>query len=258
MIILQKHLPFRAWEGPAMARLPGTQPLAGPWIVRDEAFAGQMALRDEYVLSRRAHGVMLDDEAHAAADELLERVLADLRGDPGYRFGERVIRPDGIPVQIDRSDPMGTLARLVQEDLCILEKRGEEHVLTGGVLLFPASWTLGQKFMRPLMGIHEPVVQYDENIGRRVQRMFDTIRPEQPIWRANWLTYRDPDLWQPRSEDDRRPKPAPDTGYLRTERQTIFRLPVTGAVVFAIHTYVLALDDLEPDARESLRLAGQR
>jgi dimethylamine monooxygenase subunit A len=258
MNVLQKHLPFRAWEGSAMARLPGTQPLAGPWIVRDEAFAGQMALRDEYVTSRRAEGIMLDAGARSAADELLQHVLGELAADPGYRIGTRVIRPDGIPVAVDASDPLGTLARLVQEDLCILEKRGDEHVLTGSVLLFPASWTLGQKFMRPLMGIHEPVVQYDENIGRRVQRMFDTIRPGQAIWRANWLTYRDPDLWQPRSEDDRRPKPDLDTGYLRTERQTIFRLPVTQAVVFAIHTYVLALDDLDADARESLRQAGQR
>ena len=66
-----------------------------------------------------------------------------------------------MTVAIDRGDPMGTLGHLVQEDLCLMEKRGEEHVLTAAVLCFPASWRLADKIGRPLEAIHVPVPEYD-------------------------------------------------------------------------------------------------
>ena len=257
-VVLHTHLPFRAWEDPVLSRLPGTQPLTGPWIIRDEAFTGQMAERDRLMAKRRSDVVVEDASAHPAALELLDHVLAELAQDPAYQVGADVLRPDGAPVRVDRTDPMGTLARLVQEDLCILEKHGDEHVLTAATLLFPSSWTLSEKFMRPLMAIHEPVALYDQNIGRRVQRMFDTLRVEQPIWRANWLTYQRPDLYHPRVGFEARPRPALGTGYLRSERQTIFRLPQTNAMVFSIHIYLLAVADLDDETRASLRRAEER
>ncbi len=58
---------------------------------------------------------------------------------------DRVRRPDGVEVRLDSRFPLVTLGRLVQEDLCLMEKQGEESVLTGAILCFPASWTLGQK-----------------------------------------------------------------------------------------------------------------
>jgi hypothetical protein len=260
-MILQTELPFRAWEDPVLSRLPGTQPLSGLWLRRDEAFAGQMAARAGYLAERRAAGVMLDDSARSAACELLERVLAELALDAGYVVGaDSVLRPDGVSVSIDRDDPLGTLALLVQEDLCLLDKRGDEHVLVGAVLLFPAFWRLVDKFMQPMMAIHAPVHEYTADLGRRVQRMFDLIRPEMPVWRANWLTYDNARLWQAPLEPGAPPRarPAPGTGYLRSERQTILRLPQTGVMVFSIHTYLWDVAALPADARESLTRAGQR
>jgi hypothetical protein len=147
--------------------------------------------------------------------------------------------------------PLLTLGRLVQEDLCLMDSVGGEHVLTGAVLCFPASWTLAQKIGRPLSDIHMPVPSYDEGITRRVQRMFDAIRPEQPLWRANALLYDDPTLFQPRREGVPRPRPVEKT-YLRSERQCLLRLPETRAVVFTIHTFVLRRSDLPPDAEAAI------
>ena len=136
---------------------------------------------------------------------------------------------------------MLTLSQLTQEDFCILEKREDEHVLTAAALCFPASWLLAEKFMQPLVGIHVPVASYDENIARRVQRLFDAVRVEQPLWRFNALWYADPALHQPRSAHVHRDeKFSQSAKYLRSELQTIRRLPKTKAVIFGIHTYVLA------------------
>jgi hypothetical protein len=250
MEILQTRLPYRPWSDPGLSRLPGVLPLApSEWLVRDEAFGGQMALRDRLIVAE-GDVVKVDPPGSAVVAELTETVLSALRLDAGYRVGgNSVMRPDGVEVVLDAD--LATLARLVQADLLIHEKRGEEHVLTGGLLLFPASWSLRQKVGRPLASIHEPVGRYDAGIARRVQRMFDFLRPEAPLWRANWLLYRDPDLFQPRTEAEPRPRPAPGTGYLRSERQSFRKLPDTGAVIFAIHTYVLpiaALDDDPPPA----------
>ena len=124
-------------------------------------------------------------------------------------------------------------------------KQGEEHVMTGAMLCFPASWSLEQKFMKSLVKIHVPVDEYTPDIARRVQRVFDGIKVERPMWRANYLFYNDPELFQPHKEKDRRDYDAGKPKWLRVERQTLKRLPETKAVVFAIHTYVLSQDRLE-------------
>lgn len=231
---LQDSLPYDPFASP---RLPGVQPLdPGAWLLTDSAFAGQMALRDRLLATRREAVLALDNAARPAAEELLEAVLAF-----SYPGAQReVSRPDGARVKLNRADPLATVGRLVQEDFCLLEKRGEAHVLVGAVLCFPASWSLAEKFLRPLGRIHAPVSAYDEDIEARVQRLFDGVRPGRPLWRFNALWYEAPDLFQPRSETAPRRAEAPGKApFLRSERQTLLRLPRTGAVVFSIHTYVL-------------------
>jgi len=52
---LQTRLPFTPWADPQMRRLPGIQPLPmQDWRVIDEAFAGQMTLRDRLSPDQRA------------------------------------------------------------------------------------------------------------------------------------------------------------------------------------------------------------
>ena len=123
-----------------------------------------------------------------------------------------------------------------QEDFCILQRQGDEHVLTAALLCFPSAWTLSEKIGRPLTSIHIPVPSYDAGIAARVQRLFDGVQPGRPVWRANHLRYDYPDLYQPHTEANPRPVGNPHSPYERSERQTVLRLPGTGAVVFSIHT----------------------
>lgn len=246
MTVLQQALPFAPWVDPRQRRLPGIRPLdPAEWLLVDDAFAGQMALRDRLLQERPEAVHALPDAARPAAEELLARVLDELSRLPGYRIeAGAVTRPDGVRVVPDLAAPLMTLGRLVQADLCLMERRGSEHVLTAAVLCFPAGWTLAEKLGRPLTAIHAPVPVYDGGLAARVQRLFDAIRPEQPLWRVNVLAHAEPDLFAPRTEADPRPLPVGPAAYVRSERQCLVKLPVTGAVVFSIHTAVVRRTDL--------------
>jgi len=252
--VLHARLPSAPWMVPAQRRLPGVQPLdMADWLTVDEAYDGQMALRDRLLARQRGAVLAQLPGAEAAGAEVLGTVLAHLP--PGFtRSGRAITRPDGVRIDLDADTPLATAARLVQEDLCILRKPGAagEHVLTAAALCFPASWTLAEKIGRPLGAIHGPVAAYGAEMTARVQRMFDTIRPGRPLWRQNALLYARPDLHQPRSEADPRDETHLDTPYLRSERQCLLRLPQTGAVVFSIHTYVLPVTALTPEQKVAL------
>ncbi len=254
--ILHNRLPVAAWADPRTARLPGIQPLVrADWLLVDEAYAPQMALRDRLIAEHPDEVHALLPGAEDAAAELLETVLGDLAAREGFAVGaDSARRPDGVEVVLDRSAPLLTLGRLVQADFCLMERPegATEHVLTGAILCFPSSWTLAQKLGRPLGAIHAPVARYDAEIARRVQRLFDAIRPEAPLWRVNALHYLDPALYQPRREYEEKRKGGTRSPFLRAERQALLRLPESGAVVFSIHTWQVALENLTPEQSAAL------
>ncbi|WP_299206692.1 DUF3445 domain-containing protein [uncultured Tateyamaria sp.] len=242
-VILQRELP----EDMRVSRaLPGIQPEGGLWLRVDDAYAEQMARREVLLAERTADVLYLDPLACDAAKELLNAVLDILPAQGFRRDGNDVTCPDGRIVSLDHSAPMKTLGRLCQNDFVLMQKRGDEHVLTGAVLCFPASWRLSEKAGRPLVDIHIPVSEYTGDLARRVQRLFDGIQVGRPLWRFNQLWYQDPELFQPRSQSEPRRVGAGLTEgpYYRSERQTLLRLPQSRAVVFAIHTYVLAREDV--------------
>ena len=212
------------------------------WLRVDEAYAAQMQRRLALLRDQRGDVLWMDTQALAAAREVLAQAL-DLLPALGFeRHADTVICPDGREVSIDPAAPLLTLGQIVQEDICLLQKRGAEHVLVGAVLCFPASWQLAEKAGRPLIGIHEPVEEYDDMLARRVQRLFDGVKAGRPLWRFNRLWYDDPELHQPRSATaPRRIEPDQQAApYIRSERQSVMRMPVSDVVVFSIHTYVVA------------------
>ncbi|MEM8632936.1 MAG: DUF3445 domain-containing protein [Pseudomonadota bacterium] len=219
--------------------LPGTQPLdMAHWLLRDAAFASQMARRDSLLQEMPEAVLGRVQGAQAAIGELFDLVVGTVMRDPGYgAVDSGVIRPDGAEIDLYASGPLKTLGRLTQQDFCILEKPegSDEHVMTAAVLCFPASWRLSEKLGRPLTAIHAPVQPYDSDIARRVQRLFDGIRAGQGLWRANALSYGTPELFLPDRASHGRDGAA---AYLRSERQYLIRLPATRAVVFSIHTMV--------------------
>lgn len=251
--VLQPSLPFAPWADARTRRLPGIVPLdMADWLRVDEVYAGQMALRDRLLATREAEVVGQMNIATQAIEEMYEYVLARLPA--GFeRLGDAVVRPDGVAVALDAGRPLQSLGRLVQEDLCLMQPDGAgQHMLTAAVLCFPAGWTLAEKLGRPLMRMHQPVPGYTEDMARRVQRLMDAVRVEAPLWRANAHHSRAP-LFNPLSEEAPKDTVAQgDMPYIRSERQCLIRLPVSRAVLFSIHTYLVRLEDLTAEQAAAL------
>lgn len=235
--ILQANMPEGQVEM-ARARLPAMRPVTGDWLFCDDAYSAQMALRRRLLNTQEADVYAQTQTGLAAARGFLALMLEVLPDGFSVEGGD-VICPDGHRVTLEWDAPLWSVGQILQQDVCILEKQGDEHVLTGAVLCFPASWTLAQKISKPLIRIHDPVDEYVHSIAARVQRLFDGVQDGRPLWRANALRYDDAALFQPRPENDPRPIGRPDAPYLRSERQTILRLPQPDAVAFVIHTTVV-------------------
>lgn len=238
--ILQDQMP----EDMAQERaFPGVQALMlEAWLKVDEAYSAQMAYRRELIAARRHDVFWQASVAAEAAQESLDEVCRFL---PSLGFelsGSRCLCPDGYLIDLESDAPLAVLGQILQEDICILDKQDDAHVLVGAILCFPASWRLSEKAGRPLNAIHDPVEAYDDQIARRVQRLFDGVQVGRPLWRYNRLWYDEPDLFHPRSAlAPHRVAPGQaQARYQRAERQSIVRLPRTKAVVFSIHSYVIA------------------
>lgn len=247
--ILHPDLPFKAWMDPRLARLPGIVPMPpGQWLVPDAAYSAQMAERVRLITTQPEAVHACLPAAVPAAQELYAKVARLLTG-MGFARGDGVWTcPDGRRVTEDATRPLLTLGQLVQDDLCLMQPGSAgEHALTAAILCFPASWTLSEKIGRPLLRIHRPVAEYSSDLARRVQRLFDAIRPEAPLMRGNALPYTDPALFQPRREDDPRSPVAAAARFIRAERQGLLRLPETGAVVFSIRSFVVRRGALSAD-----------
>jgi hypothetical protein len=223
------------------------------WVMADDAFAGQLALRERLVAECRDAVIGCLPEAGAAAQELLEALLHELPEQGWHRAGDILTRPDGVRVKPDRDDPLGSCARLVQEDFAILQPDGQgAHVMTAGVVCFPALWTLREKLGRTLGGLHAPVASFDADMTGRVERVFASLRPEIALQRGNVLIYTDARLHQPAREGAPKILAPGRERLVRIERQTLRRLPVSGAVVFSIHTCLMPVAWLTEQDRSML------
>lgn len=255
-VILQKTLPFAPWMQAHTTKLPGIQPIKlTEWLQVDEVYTEQLLEKQEILNNQFDQVHVMADECIPAAEELLNLIVI-LLPDLGFIVsGKKVQRPDGIEVLIDITKPLITLSKLLQEDFLIMTEQAGEHVLIGGCLCFPASWNLLEKFMKPLTFIHVPVPVYDESLAKRVERLLSSVKPETPLMRGNTLRYTNPTLFLPkRNSDPERKEIRGD--FIRSERQTLVRLPKTKAVVFSIHTYVIKEEDLTSSQKIGLQKLG--
>ncbi len=160
----------------------------------------------------------------------------------------------------DVADPLLPVSWCVQEDLCILQEADGLYSLTAASLCAPSYWRLLDKIGRPIDAIHAPVPGYREALAGKVNRFLQVLTVERPVWRGNWSVVSSDRLYQPGLEeqagvDD--PDSVGKTCFLRMERQTLRRLPETGAVLFTIRVTVTALQDLceEPEVLADLQKA---
>ena len=129
------------------------------------------------------------------------------------------------------------------EDWCLLVRRGDVHVFVAGALAFPTDWSLAEKMGLEVRGIHAPVPGFLERLAAGVDHVFAALTPARMLTRANWNIV-ETDVLRYLPEKPARERfghvtaaNAGETLWLRIERQTLRRLPETGAACFGIGIY---------------------
>ena len=65
------------------------------------------------------------------------------------------------------------------------------YVLTSGIVYFPMRWSLQEKFNKVIGQIHVPVKSFTKHLKPSVYDTFVRMKPESPVWRANWAVFND-------------------------------------------------------------------
>jgi hypothetical protein len=271
---------YTPYDGSSKPFTIGLKPLdLKDWIEIDGDLSAYLAEKERLYTSIPERVFVEQPDTHDAQREVLDLLAAHLaeRHANGYRLsGDWIeIAGGGRQVAIGVSDepPLRAASMLVQEDLILMRKRADGWRLVAGSLCFPSSWSLAEKFGKPLHEIHDPVPAFGPGTRTAglINRIFDNMLVDQPVQRWNWSLQADSDLYHPLSNQKRsdraekRPsKFAVDAdlanAFIRVERQTLRKLPVSGDILFTIRIYLdpLAVLRNHPDRQDiAASFAGQ-
>ena len=144
-------------------------------------------------------------------------------------------------------------ARAHHEDMCLLTLRpgDEQYRLVGAAVAWPSDWTPADKMGLPLRALHAPIQGYEEQLATGVDHFMAKLKPGAIYGRCNWFIAATGDKrWVAEPPEQAfahvTPENAGETLFVRSERQTLRRLPETGAILFTIGIYVSPLGELSP------------
>lgn len=268
MTSLPTHTPY---DGSSKLFTIGLKPLdPADWIEVDGHLLPYLAEKRR-LYAEIPERVFVEEEegTRDAQQEVLELLGAYLPG----RFSRTHRRTDmGIEV-MDAANhpalpsglgdaPLVAASLLVQEDLILMRRDDNGWRLAAGSLCFPSSWSLQEKFGKPLQQIHAPVPGFGPGTrpAELINRMFDGLQG-QAVERYNWSIQSGDALYHPLSNIERmdratnRPTRFPDGdvkahAFIRVERQTLRKLPASGDILFTIRIH---LDPLAVLARHPNR-----
>jgi hypothetical protein len=225
----------------------GLSPLGkAPWIETDNDLPRyhRHKLRQREILGDSVYRAT-DSSVNAQA-ELAGLLLEHLtRRQPDcYRREDDalVFLPGRLETPLTSLEPLWNCSLWVADDLVIMEQERDRYVLTAASLCSPSNWCLEEKFGRPLDAIHDPIPGFRQTLQPRIDRFFAYLKPEFPVVRFNWSLQVGDALC--RRPGDGIAANADTPVFYRTERQTLTRLPRTGAVAFTIRVYLHPLERL--------------
>lgn len=173
--------------------------------------------------------------------------------------------PEGIQLTPDAEAPGNELASMLgvdgglpeaalaaHEDMCLLTKQegDEQYRLIGAAVAWPTDWHPKDKIGLPLRALHAPIAGYVEQLATGVDRFMDTLKPGAIYGRCNWFIAPTGErrwITHATANEDFAHVTAENAGetlFVRSERQTLRRLPQTGAILFTIGVYVAPLGTL--------------
>ncbi len=178
-------------------------------------------------------------------DFLLQHLLQN--PDLGYRReGSKLIQQQEDLVWNIGEKKLWPASVWVAEDICLLEPRGDDFIMTAASVCSPSNWLLEDKIGQTVDFIHAPVPGYEEVLSRRVNRFLQGLPSGKVMLRYNWSIQRGNELcWRGEGLSATTPiDPSDGDLFWRVERQTFIRLPQSGAIVFGIRIFLHSFDSL--------------
>lgn len=252
---------YTPYDGSARLFTIGLGPLdPARWIEPDDDLERYLLEKDRLIADYRDIVFVEEAGTREAQREVLELLAGHITAQhPSlYRREGSTIVAGTRTVHLDTAEaPLVTAGGLVQDDLVLMRRDDSGWRLVAGYVAFPSSWSLPEKFGRRMEDIHAPVPDFGEGTRNAllINRMFDNLKVEQPVFRFNWSINPDADLHYPASKaHGALPEGhalSLETTFARVERQTLRKLPVSGDILFTIRIYTDPLAALRtlPEAR---------
>jgi len=261
-LTLPKYTPYLDGQGGVKI---GLTPISeSKWLEIDNKFEEEIRLKKKLLKTNRDDVLQITQGSEDKQNEILESIVSYLQ-----KFHSDIFKVTKDSVYIESTNdlyklnqfknPIELASLLVQEDLVMMSPKEDKFYLEAASLSAPSHWSLTEKFSKSLMDLHHGVPGYKEDIGQRVDEIFNRLPTERILERFNWSIYDDPKLFQPVHS-----KPfvefkesKPSKLFLRVERQTIRKLPVYGTVLFTIRVYVDPIESILNDEHTltSLKMA---
>lgn len=245
------HTPF---DGSRKAFSIGLAPLdLAEWIEPDAKLAASLAQREALIRDKRDLVLREEPGTRASQREALELVVDHIttRYPDFYMLeGRRLtVLPTGRSFDLDdeSESPLAIAGHLISDDMLILTRTDAGYRLIAAVLCFPSAWSLADRFGQTLDGLHEAVPGYQSKLAKVMNRIFENLKVDQPVWRLNWSIYPDDELHHPESKERPRdwfddPANLAPEAFVRCERQTLRRMPESGDMLFTVRIHVDPFD----------------
>lgn len=244
------------YDGSSTPFTIGLKPLdLADWLEIDHTYEFQIAEKRRLYAAVPDKVFVAEPDTGAAQREVLDLVRAHVikRFPDRFKIADDGIEAEGRPAlstdELENLPPLHAASLLTQEDLILMRKGETGWRLAAGSLCFPSSWTLTEKFGRPLHDIHAPVPGFGSGTrnDELINRMFDRLH--QPVQRMNWSIQAGDALYHPLSEagrderTEKRPSKFGDldliaAAFIRVERQTLRKMPQSGDILFTIRIYL--------------------
>jgi dimethylamine monooxygenase subunit A len=243
------HTPFDGYSKPFTIGL--SQIDEREWIEVDDRLLVYLNEKDRLFSTQLETVFATNSDTEAAQNELLALLITHLCTyfPKVYQCNGTYMQVLGKRIDLKSTPSLITAASLIAEDIALMRKSDEGWRLVAGAICFPSSWSIKDKIGHPLHKVHDPVPDFNEGTRNAllIDRMFDNIQPDRLVLRWNYSLYGDRVLHHPHISED--PRFQEDI-FVRTERQTLRKLPKSGDIVFTIGIHLTPLSDIGQQANK--------
>ena len=244
------------------------------WLDMDKYYQHYIDEKERIRLKYGEENFGMLPEGYEACVELMETVvdhmveryplLFTILKDGDWKTTGKIVRNEITKEVLDmtvplKDEPLVYVSKLSKEDFYLVLKNpsdGRHHMVAGAVPFPGGSFFIKDKLGNHIDTIHQKVPYYEKSLKTSMERWFGRMKPEDPVERASWYITWDTKLkvsniyqtekFSPHMEKDLE-ETDPRQFNVRVERQTLRRLPKTGAIVFTNHPVYYSIEEMKDE-----------